>query len=89
MAFFSTERMTETETIAAFCDGASKAISAAKELVKETGNASWMDIASVLENMKESGYKLAHMKAMRGFEQDAAIKLKMAHIDARMKNGKR
>lgn len=82
MAFFSTEKMTETDSIAAFCDGAKKAISAANELARDTGNTSWLDIAGTLDGMRENGYKLAHMKAMREFETKAAIDFKLGkHVE--------
>lgn len=77
MAFYSKARMSETETIVAFCDGAKKSISAARELAQDTGNPVWMQIAQRLDDLRQSGYQLAHMKAMRKAEIETAIDLKL------------
>lgn len=71
-----TEEMSERDSINAFIDGASKAISAANELAKETQNPEWINAASTLEAMRIGVKKLFDMKAMTRFETLMAANLK-------------
>lgn len=80
MAFHSTEQMSEYDTIYAFCDGANKAISAARELARDSGNSSWEQIAHILTGMRDNGYRLAHMKDMTKSERENALALKSGLI---------
>ena len=71
-----TETMSERDSINAFCDGAAKAISAAKELAIETKNTEWITSGATLDAMRIGVKKLFDMKAMTRFETLMAANLK-------------
>ncbi len=73
-----TESMTERDSINAFCDGARKAISAARELAKDTDNPDWIIVATTLEAMAQGGKQLFDMKAMSRLETLMAANMKAA-----------
>lgn len=76
MAHATVTRMTETETLVTFCEGLKQAASSARELAAETEDSGWLQIANILDGMRENGYKLARMKAMTRREQLTALSLK-------------
>ena len=71
-----TEEMSERDSINAFCDGAAKAISAAKELAAATNNPEWVTAGATLDAMRVGAKKLFDMKAMTRFETLMASSLK-------------
>lgn len=68
--------MSERDSLEAFCDGASKAISAAKELAVTTKNPEWTNAEQTLDVMRDGCKKLFDMKAMNRFETLMACSLK-------------
>lgn len=76
MAHSTFDKMSEVESIKAFCDGLKKASSCAKELAGELQNRDWENTAMMLDAMRENGYTLSRMKTMNKAELSQALSMK-------------
>lgn len=68
--------MNAKETIGAFCNGLRKSASCARELASLASDPSWVEIAKMLDAMRENGTKLSKMRAMSKIEVEHALNLK-------------
>lgn len=75
-------KMNERETMEAFCEGARKAASAARELAKDCDDPEWAERANFLDMIRENGIKLANMRAMSRLETLMAANIKSSSLVA-------
>jgi hypothetical protein len=68
--------MTERESLEAFCEGAKKAASAARELAMECQDAHWEGYAVLLDSLRQGGMQLSEMRSMSRLETLMAASIK-------------
>ncbi len=68
--------ITEADSIRFFCDGLNKSVSAAKEMASYAQDPSWLEIGTMLNEMRISGLKLSRMRSMSRIETLQALNLK-------------
>lgn len=65
--------MTQSNSMEAFIWGLKKASSRARELAEAQQNKAWLDVAKILDAMREKGVILGNQKAMRSQYVDRAL----------------
>ena len=68
--------MSEKDSVTAFCEGAGKAASAARELARMNSDVEWAHLAETFECMRENVVTLSRMKSMSRTEQLQALNIK-------------